>query len=72
MFKQRRREGEREGEKHLCEREDQSVASCACPDQELNKRPLALLCGTTPNQLSHTGQDGICVLTSVPGNSEAC
>ena len=38
LFRERRREGERQGEKHRCERH-RSVASCVRPDWRLNPHP---------------------------------
>ena len=42
IFRERGREGRREGEKHGM-----------CPDRESNQQPF--LCWMMPNQLSHTG-----------------
>lgn len=39
----REREGEREKEKVLCEREHPSVAFLTCPDKELNPHPFYIL-----------------------------
>ena len=67
-FRQNRRMGEREGEKHHCEKH-QSVASHMHPDwgpnpqsrhgpwNQISDLPL---CRVTPNQLSHTGQGRSC------------
>ena len=61
-FRERKREGEREGKIH------QLVAFCRhpdwglnldlgmCPDRQPNQRDLSV-CRMTPNQLSHTGQE---------------
>ena len=67
IFSERGREGKREGEKHGKRERYPSVASHRCPVQGLNLQPRAcaltgdgkgdlLLCGTTPNPLSHTSQ----------------
>ena len=64
IFRERGREGEREGEKHQCERE--TSIGCLlymppppnpgmCPDQESNQQPFALWDDT--QTLSHTSQD---------------
>lgn len=45
----RERGGEREKEKHLCEREHQSVAFLTCPDKELNPQPFSILDNTPTN-----------------------
>ena len=62
IFRERRREGEREEEKH------QSVAShtspagdlahnpCRCPDWESNRRPFSLKAGTQPTEPHQPGQ----------------
>ena len=62
MFRERGREGEREGEKHPC-----VVASCApptgnlacnpgmCPDWELNRRPFGLQVGARPTEPHQPG-----------------
>ena len=67
LFRERGREGEREGEKHRCERETYigclsyapqpgtKPATQACALIENQTSDLSL-CGTMPNQLSHTGQ----------------
>ena len=66
ISRERRREGEREGAKHQCEKH-QSVASLVCPSLGLNPQPRhmcpdwnqtesLLLCEMMPNQLSHAGQ----------------
>ena len=39
IFRERGREGEKEGEEHQCERKYQSVASPMCPDLGLNLQP---------------------------------
>ena len=63
IFRERGREGEREGEKHQC-----VVASCApstgdlahnpgtCPDWELNRRPFGLQAGTQSIEPHQPGQ----------------
>ena len=62
FFRERGREGEREGKKHQC-----VVASCAsptgdqacnpgmCPDREWNQRPLDLQAGTQSTEPHHLG-----------------
>ena len=67
FFRERRREGERGGEKHQC-----VVASCAphtgdlahnlsmCPEWELNQQPF--VCRQVLNPLSHTSQVPISIL----------
>ena len=69
-FGERGREGEREGEKQCCERETSigcllyvpllqtEPASLACAPTR-NGTGNLVLCGTAPNQLSHTGQGRI-------------
>ena len=60
FIREGRREGEREEEKH------QSVASQMCPTLDQTQACVltrtqtsdSLPCGTMPNELSHTGQDG--------------
>ena len=67
MFRERGREGEREGGKHRCARETDWLL-LVCP--QMGTRPTTqacaltgnptgdiLLCGMTLNQLSHTSQD---------------
>ena len=67
VFRDRGSEGEREGEKHRCEREtligclwytpqlgtEATAQACALP---WNPSDHLLVCGPTPNQLSHTSQ----------------
>ena len=67
IFRDRGREGERGGKKHCCERET-SIGCLSCvpwPGTEpvtqacaltRNQTGDLLLCGTMPNQMSHTGQ----------------
>ena len=59
------KEGEREGEKHGCERETSNSWLLLIPDQatEPQPKPCAnlLLCVTTPNQLHHPGRGSIIV-----------
>ena len=59
LERERGREGERDGEKQQLPliralTEDQTPNPGMCPDQESNRQPL--LCWTTSNALSHTGQ----------------
>ena len=67
IFRERGREGEREGEKHLCERETSSHCLLHTPTQDLACNPgmcpdgnqtgnLLVWRRTTPNLLSHTSQ----------------
>ena len=48
VFRERGRDGEREGEKHQCERETSIICLLygPCPDWELNQPPLTLRDGT--------------------------
>ena len=64
FFRERGREGKREGEKH------QLVASLMCPNQGPTTQACALtrnqisdllFCGTTPIQLRHTSQGQGCL-----------
>ena len=66
MFRERVREGEREGEKHQCVVDSRAPPNgdlaCnpgMCPDWELNRRPFGKL---VLNPLSHTNQGLIQVL----------
>ena len=64
VFKERRREGEREGEKHWCEREtstgcrsygqDQTHNQGRCSDWEPNQQPFTSW--EDANQVRHIGQ----------------
>ena len=61
IFRERRREGEREGENHQCVVASHAPAtvdlahkSGMCPDQESNQQPL--VCRMMLNPLSHSSQ----------------
>ena len=68
IFRERRREGEREGEKHLCVRET-SMCGCLWQSPHLGTWPTPkaraltnrtddiLLCGVMTSQRSHDGQN---------------
>ena len=71
MYTERRREEEREGEKHRCERETSIGCLSYVPQlqaepatQESSWWPFSP-CGRVPNQLSHTYQGGPQILIPV-------